>query len=71
MSKINYYFGNSLRKIRESYNLSQEDFALLCNISRAYYGRIERGEHSTTIENCYKITEALGMHISELFADIP
>ncbi len=68
---INFYFGNNLRKIRESKGYSQDDFASLCNISRAYYGRIERGEHSITLDRCALIAQALGIHISDLFLDLP
>ena len=68
---INYYFGNNLRKFRESNNYSQEQFAEKCEISRAYYGRLERGEHSITLDTCYKISHALEIHISELFTDLP
>ncbi len=68
---INFYFGNNLRKIRESKGYSQDDFASLCNISRAYYGRIERGEHSITLDRCALIAQALSIHISDLFLDLP
>ena len=68
---INYYFGNNLRKIREVNNYSQEHFAEVCEISRAYYGRLERGEHSITLDTCAKIAKALGIHISELFNELP
>ena len=71
MNLINYYFGNNLRKFREAKGYSQEQFAAICNISRAYYGRIERGEHSITIEKCSLIAQALGIHISTLFVDLP
>lgn len=69
-SNINVQFGNVLRRIREGRNLSQEQFAEFCGISRAYYGRIERGEHSVTLELCQKISEATGLSFSELFEDI-
>ncbi len=68
---INYFFGNILRKYREKRGLSQEKFALLCNISRAYYGRIERGEHSATVELCKKIADALEIPLYYLFIDLP
>ena len=63
---INIQFGNIVRKIREARNLTQEEFALQCNISRAYYGRIEQGEHSITLDMCKKISDALGLSIAEL-----
>ena len=67
---INVQFGDILRKIREGRALTQEAFADLCGISRAYYGRIERGEHSATLELCQRISQATGLSFSELFADI-
>lgn len=70
-SNINYYFGNNLKKFRETSGYTQEDFASLCNISRAYYGRIERGEHSITLDKCELIAQGLGVHISDLFIDLP
>jgi transcriptional regulator with XRE-family HTH domain len=71
LPNITIYFGNNIRKFREINGYSQEEFALMCNISRAYYGRIERGEHSITIDKCEQIAKALGIHISELFIDLP
>ena len=68
---INVAFGNILRKFREGRRYSQEEFAELCEISRAYYGRIERGEHSITIEKCHKIASALNVRIADLFDEMP
>lgn len=69
-NNINLQFGNSLRRLREARNMTQEEFAAFCGISRAYYGRIERGEHSATLEICQKISEATGLSFSELFESI-
>ena len=69
-NNINIQFGNILRRIREGRFLSQEQFAEFCGISRAYYGRIERGEHSVTLELCQKISEATGLSFSELLEDL-
>lgn len=69
-NNINLQFGEILRKLREGRHMTQEEFAGLCGISRAYYGRIERGEHSATLELCQQISEATGLSFSELFADI-
>lgn len=68
---INYFLGNTIRKYREERNYTQEDFAHLCDISRAYYGRIERGEHSITVETCKKIADAFGIPLYYLFIDLP
>mgnify|MGYP000864089433 FL=1 len=69
-NNINLQFGEILRKLREGRHMTQEEFADLCGISRAYYGRIERREHSATLELCQRISEATGLSFSELFADI-
>ena len=68
---INCQFGNVLRKHRESRHLSQIQFADMCGISHAYYGRIERGEHSITLDTCKKIADALNIPLYMLFNDIP
>ena len=67
---VNIEFGNILRKFREGRNLNQDEFAELCGISRAYYGRIERGEHSLTVEKCYLIASALNIRLADLFQDM-
>lgn len=42
-----------------------------CGISRAHYGRIERGEHAATIDTCYLIATFLQIDVSVLFNDLP
>jgi len=64
---VNVALGNILRKYREGRNLNQDEFAELCGISRAYYGRIERGEHSLTVEKCHRIASALNIRLADLF----
>lgn len=67
---INEKIGLIIRKYRENQGYTQEDFAEDCQISRAYYGRIERGEHSITLETCEKICKTLGINIRELFINL-
>ena len=67
---INVAFGDVLRKYREGRGYTQEEFAEICNISRAYYGRIERGEHSLTVEKCHRIAQALNVRLADLFSAI-
>lgn len=68
---INFYLGNEIRKIRENRGYKQDEFAETCGISRAYYGRIERGEYNVTVEMCQRIADGFGCHISDLFVNIP
>jgi transcriptional regulator with XRE-family HTH domain len=69
-SNINVEFGNILKKIRKTRGESQEKFAESCDISRAYYGRLERGEHSVTLDVCYKISQKLSITVAALFEDL-
>ena len=66
-TSIDYIFGRNLCKIREGRGMSQMEFADLCGISPAYYGRVELGMHSLTIARCYKISQALGIRLADLF----
>lgn len=67
---VNVALGNILRRLREGRSLNQEEFAELCGISRAYYGRIERGEHSLTVEKCHRIASALNIQLADLFTEM-
>lgn len=69
--QVDIDFGNNLRKRREARGMSQVDFSEFCGISRAYYGRIERGEHSATVYMCFKISSSLGVSLRSLFDDLP
>lgn len=68
---INTNLGEIIRKHREGRGYTQEEFSDLCEISRAYYGRIERGEYNVTVKLCHKISVALGIRIADLFSDLP
>lgn len=63
--------GLLIRKHRESRGYTQEEFSFQCGISRAYYGRIERGEYHVTLFLCYKISQFLGIRMNDLFEDFP
>ena len=67
---INVQFGRILRKLRETRGHTQEEFANLCGMSRAYYGKAELGKHSLTLEKCVAVAEATGLPLAELFRDI-
>ena len=59
--------GQQIRRLREEKSLSQEEFAGLANIDRAYYGGIERGERNVAALNLIKIADALGVEVGKLF----
>ena len=59
--------GLKIKHIRQSLNLSQEEFAQRIGIHRTYLGQIERAEKSMSIKNIEKICKALNIEPKELF----
>ena len=68
--ELNVAIGNRIRLLREQNGYKQYDFAYECNVSDAYYGRIERGEHTVSLEILYKISKHLGISLSDLLKGI-
>ena len=68
MSKksISIKFGEKVREIRVSQNLSQEKLAHLADVHRTYIGMVERAEKNITLVNIEKIAKALNVNITEL-----
>jgi transcriptional regulator with XRE-family HTH domain len=61
-------FGEHLRKLRESRNLSQEELYDRAGLSKNQVGNIERGEVNTSISTAYAIASALNVELSQLFS---
>ncbi|MCV6574360.1 MAG: helix-turn-helix domain-containing protein [Cohaesibacter sp.] len=62
--------GWNLRKLRVTKGLSQERLALEAGIDRSYVGRVERGSENVTVATLEAFTSVLGVHVSELFAEV-
>lgn len=62
--------GLLLRTMRTSQGISQEAFADQFDINRTYYGKVERGENSISLDKLQNISSALGIPLSELFRQI-
>jgi transcriptional regulator with XRE-family HTH domain len=60
-------FGLSVREIRKSKNISQEDLGYKSELHRTYIGMIERGEKNITLLNIYKLARGLDIEINYLF----
>ena len=56
-----------LKSARAAKDLSQEDLAKLCNVSRQTISAIEKGDYNPTINLCRQICKALGKTLDELF----
>lgn len=60
--------GRAVRKERFKLRLSQEDFAESAGVHRTYIGQVERGEVNISFENLVRITRAMRLPPSKLFA---
>lgn len=67
ISEIQKAFGDRVRDFRKKKGLSQESLALACALDRTYIGGVERGERNLSLINIYKIAEALGVNVKDLF----
>lgn len=59
--------GAEVRRLRSERGHSQEGFADLCGLDRTYIGGIERGERNVSFVNLFRISQALGISLSEFF----
>lgn len=70
MEKLQVSFGTHIRKLRIEQGFSQEKFALHIGMDRTYYASVESGKRNISLLNIYKISNGLGLHLSELFENI-
>jgi len=60
-------FGQRIRQLRVSKGISQEDFAEMAELHRTYISDVERGERNVSIATAYRIAQALGVDLKDLF----
>jgi len=65
-----FSFGQTIRKIRLSKDISQERFADLCDLHRTYISDVELGKRNVSLENIDKMAKALDITISGLFREV-
>ena len=59
-------FGDQLRTIRESKNLTQEALAFNAGFSRSYYTEVENGKRNISLLNIKKLADVLEVPVDEL-----
>lgn len=64
---IQKIFGKRLKELRLIYGISQEKFALKCNLDRTYITSVENGKRNISIQNINKITTALSISLKDFF----
>lgn len=60
---------DNMKVLRAQENISQEDFAALCNLHRTYISDIERCNRNVSIDNIEKIAAAFHVTASELLKE--
>ena len=58
-----------LKMARVEKQLSQQELADLCEVTRQTIGLIEKGKYNPTINLCIKIAQVLGKTLNELLWD--
>jgi transcriptional regulator with XRE-family HTH domain len=59
-------FGEVLRQLRKSRELSQEELGDICNSERTFISMLERGLVSPTLRTIVKLSTALGLSPSAM-----
>ena len=69
-NSISSLFGQRVRDLRISMQLSQEQLAALCDLDRTYISSIERGQRNVSLKNIATLAQALNVSLSEFFEDM-
>ncbi|MGM0836556.1 MAG: helix-turn-helix domain-containing protein [Bacillota bacterium] len=67
MSEILKMVGENIRYFRKNKGITQEELGEMSDIQYTYIGGIERGERNISLETLEKITNSLGISLSEVF----
>ena len=63
-------FGETIKRIRESKGLSQEDLAGIADFDRTYISLIERGKRNLSLKNICRFAKALEIKPYELIKNL-
>jgi transcriptional regulator with XRE-family HTH domain len=61
-------FGEVVRALREERGVAQDKLALIANVDRSYYGKLERGERQPSLALLMRIAGALEVAAGDLVA---
>lgn len=60
-------FGARVRELRLAAGLSQEELAHRAELDRSYVGQVERGDRNISLDNIYRLSDALGVEVAQIF----
>lgn len=63
-------YGQVIRSLRQSRNISQEKLGDLCGLHRTYISDIELGKRNVSLENIERMATALNVRISDIFMEV-
>ena len=67
MDNINIKFGKRIKELRLKENISQEELAFRCQLSKNYVSDVERGTRNITLKVVEKFAIGLNVTPSHLF----
>jgi XRE family transcriptional regulator, regulator of sulfur utilization len=59
-------FGDVIRAERLRQGIAQDQFAVLANVDRSYYGKLERGERQPSLGLILRVAKGFGVPASDL-----
>lgn len=65
--QLNRWVGEQIHRQRTDQKISQERLAEMANVSRNFLSMLENGNKSAKIDTYYRISQALGVSLCELF----
>lgn len=68
--EVQELFASNMRRIRKSQGLTQEQVAERADLHPNYISSVERGERNISLQNIWKIAQALEIEMPELM-DVP
>lgn len=68
MKDIKKALGLRVRELRTKQEISQEELADRAGLHWTYVGGVERGEKNVTLETMFKLSQGLGIDVTDLFA---
>ncbi len=61
--------GSTIRRIRLSKNISQEELAHLAGVDRSYMGAVERGDNNVALLRLAQVANALEIPLSKMLKE--